>query len=143
VPSPSAPAEAHRVRRLFAALIGAQLLHSVEEYLTRLYDVFPPARFISGLLTMDLRLGFIVFNAALVALGVWCYARRVAPGHPSARGWIWFWVVLELGNGVGHLTLAALRGSYFPGAATSPLLLGLAALLAYRLVRVPPRPNPS
>jgi len=128
---PTSPVE----RRLFLALIGAQALHSVEEYFTRLYDVFPPARFISGLFTTDLRLGFAAFNVALVALGVWCYAARVRPSHPGAAGWIWFWVVLELGNGAGHLGLAAIRGSYYPGAATAPLLIAAAATLAYRRSR--------
>jgi uncharacterized protein with HXXEE motif len=141
---PAVPVETHRaVRRLFAALIGAQLLHSVEEYFTGLYDVFPPARFISGLFTSDLRLGFAVFNAALVALGVWCYVRQVRPNRPGASGWAWFWAVLEMANGVGHLALAAIAGSYYPGSATAPLLLALATLLAYRLVRVQSRSNPA
>jgi len=123
------------VRRLFLALIGAQALHSVEEYITRLYDVFPPARFISGLFTTDLRLGFAAFNVALVGFGVWCYAVRVRPNHPAAAGWIWFWVVLELANGAGHLGLATIRGSYYPGAATALLLIAAAVMLAYRQVR--------
>ena len=122
-------------QRLFLALIGAQALHSVEEYFTRLYELFPPARFISGLFTTDLRLGFAAFNLALVALGVWCYAARVRPSHPAAAGWIWFWAVLELGNGAGHLALAAYRGSYYPGAATAPLLIAAAVMLVYRKVR--------
>ena len=140
---PPISAEAHRaVRRLFAALIGAQFLHSVEEYFTGLYDVFPPARFISGIFTSDLRLGFAAFNAALVALGVWCYARRVRPNHPNARSWVRFWAVLESANGAGHLILAANRGSYYPGVATAPLLLALAAMLVYLLLREQPRRSP-
>jgi len=123
------------VRDLFLALIGAQALHSVEEYFTRLYEVFPPARFISGLFTTDLRLGFAAANVALVSFGVWCYAARVRPDHPGAAGWIWFWALLELGNGLGHLALAANRGSYFPGAATAPLLIAAAVMLVYRKVR--------
>lgn len=131
---PALPQEAHRaVQRLFLALIVVQCLHSIEEYFTKLYDVFAPARYISGLLTIDLRLGFVAFNAVLVALGLGCYFFRVRPNHPGARAWIWFWVLLELGNGAGHLVLAALRGSYFPGAATAPFLLILAGTLAFRL----------
>ena len=123
------------VQRLFLALIVVQCLHSIEEYVTKLYEVFAPARYVSGLLTIDLRLGFAVFNAALVALGLWCYFSRVRPNQPGARAWIWFWVLLELGNGAGHIALAAQRGSYFPGAATAPFLLVLAGMLAYRLTR--------
>lgn len=37
------------IKSTFLALILAQACHSVEEYVFRLYDVFPPARFVSGL----------------------------------------------------------------------------------------------
>ena len=135
--------EIHRlIRPLFVALIAVQGLHSLEEYLTKLYNVFTPARYLSGLFTTDLRLGFAGFNAALLGFGIWCYVFRVRPNHPRAAGWIWFWVLLELGNGAGHLALAVLRGPYFPGAATAPFLLVLAGILAYRLSRIP-LPNAS
>jgi len=50
----------------FLALVAAQAAHSLEEYVGRLYDVFPPAAFVSGLLAADRRLGFIAFNLALL-----------------------------------------------------------------------------
>jgi hypothetical protein len=45
----------------------------------------------------------------------------------------WFWVVIELINGIGHplWTLAELR--YTPGVATAPILLLLALYLAWQL----------
>jgi hypothetical protein len=133
---PAFSREVHRaVRPLFLALIGAQCLHSLEEYFTKLYAVFTPAAYVSGLLTTDLRLGFAGFNAALVGFGLWCYVFRVRRNHPRAARWTWFWVLLELGNGVGHLALAVIRGPYFPGVATAPLLIALAGILAYQLTR--------
>jgi hypothetical protein len=126
-----------QVRALFLALIGVQCLHSVEESLTKLYDVFAPARYISGLLTSNLRVGFVGFNAVLIGVGLWCYLFRVRPVHPGAASWMWFWALLELGNGAGHLVLAVLQGGYFPGAGTAPFLLVLGGLLAYRLGRRP------
>jgi len=133
---PALSREAHRaVHPLFLALIGVQCLHSLEEYFTKLYNVFTPARYVSGLFATDLRLGFAGFNVALVGFGLWCYVFRVRPNHPGAAGWIWFWVLLELGNGAGHLALAVIRGPYFPGAATAPFLIALAGILAYRLTR--------
>lgn len=107
----------------------------MEEYACRLYEVFPPARLISGLVGSNLALGFAVVNAALVLLGAWCYVARVRPGHPGGSSWAWFWVVLEAANGAGHLFLAASRGGYFPGAGTAPLLLGLAVCLGASLRR--------
>ena len=52
----------HRGQLVFLFLILAQGAHSIEEYATRLYEVFAPARFVSGLISNDLALGFLIFN---------------------------------------------------------------------------------
>ena len=122
-----------RSRALFLALVLTQALHSVEEYVFRLWEVLAPARFISGLVSSNLPLGFALANVALVALAFWCYLARVRRDRPGARGWAWFWTILEIGNGVGHLAFAAQRGAYFPGAATAPLLLVTALWLGMTL----------
>ena len=123
------------IRHLFVALILVQAGHSIEEYLFRLYEVFGPARWISGLFSSDLAAGFAIANCALVFLGVWCYLARVRTSHASGRAWAWFWAALEGANGTGHLALALGAGGYFPGAATAPVLLGLACSLAIVLAR--------
>ena len=130
-----------RTQVVFLFLILAQGAHSIEEYATRLYEVFPPARFVSSLVSNDLSLGFLVANAALVIFGLWCWAVPVRSGWRAARGIAWFWTLLEIGNGVGHSTLAFSRGGYFPGVATAPLLLVLAGWLAVLLVRQGGRPS--
>lgn len=119
-----------RVQVVFLFLILAQAAHSVEEYFTKLYDVLPPARFISGLISHDLALGFLIANVALVAFGLWCWAVPVRSRWSAAAGFIWFWTILELGNGAGHIIFALSRGGYFPGAGTAPLLLLFAGWLA-------------
>ncbi|HVR71821.1 MAG TPA: HXXEE domain-containing protein [Vicinamibacteria bacterium] len=125
----------HLSRRLFLALILSQAAHSIEEYVFRLYDVFAPARFVSGLVSGNLAVGFAVVNAAVVLLGLWCYRARIRRPHPSGRSWAWFWTVLEGANGTGHLILAAAEGGYFPGVATAPLLLGFSIALGATLLR--------
>ena len=115
---------------MFLCLILAQAAHSVEEYVTRLYAVFAPARFVSSLISNDLALGFLIANAILVAFGLWCWAVPVRSGWPAASGFIWFWTILELGNGLGHTFFSLSRGGYFPGVITAPLLLLFAAWLA-------------
>jgi Protein of unknown function with HXXEE motif len=122
-----------RTRTAFGLLMAAQAAHSVEEYVFRLYDVFGPARFVAGLFSPDLAVGFAAGNAAIVLFGVWCYLARVRPAHPSARAYAWFWTVLEAANGGGHILMAAARDGYFPGVATAPLLLGLSLYLGARL----------
>jgi hypothetical protein len=120
-------------RWAFLALMVAQAAHSIEEYIFRLFDVFAPARFVSGLISTDLEFGFAVANAAIVLSGLWCYFARVRTGHPSAPAFAWFWTVLEFANGTIHSVLALSRGAYFPGVATAPVLLGVSAYLAFRL----------
>ena len=112
----------------------AQTAHSVEEYVFRLYDVWPPARAISSLISDDRARGFAVANAAFILFGSWAYVARVRARHPSWRGWAWFWTIIEAGNGIGHLLFAAAEGGYYPGAATAPLLLGLAFAMGRALV---------
>jgi len=123
-----------RSRSVFLVLIVAQAAHSLEEYVFRLFDVFAPARVVSGLVSNDPAVGFAIVNAALVSFGLWCYVARVRPGHPSGPVFAWFWTVLELINGIGHSAMAFSRGDYFPGVATAPVLLGVSAYLAFTLL---------
>jgi hypothetical protein len=123
-----------RSRAVFGLLIGAQAAHSGEEYVFRLFDVFGPARFVSSLFSSNLAVGFAIANIGLVLFGFWCYLARVRAGHPSARGYAWFWTCLEFGNGVGHVLLAAGQAGYFPGVGTAPLLIGLSGYLGVKLL---------
>jgi hypothetical protein len=122
-------------RQLFFWLIVAQVAHSVEEYLFRLYDVLAPARWVSGLLSDNLALGFALANTLIVLLGLWCYVARVRASHPSGWAWAWVWAALEAVNGAGHLAFAASARGYFPGAATAPALLALSLALSVSLTR--------
>ena len=123
------------IRAALLTLVLAQAAHSIEEYWTRLYDVLPLARYVSGLLSADGRLGFAIFNAALVAFGLWCALGPVRRGRRAALAW--FWVVLETSNGLAHIGWAALAGGYRPGLATAPLLVALALLLGRQLLWAP------
>jgi len=125
----------------FLFLILAQGAHSIEEYVTKLYEVFAPARFVSSLVSNDLSLGFLVVNAALVTFGLWRWAVPVRSSWHAARGLVWFWTIVELGNGIGHSALALSRSGYFPGVATAPLLLLLAGWLAVLQARQGGRPS--
>jgi hypothetical protein len=70
-----------RTQRAFVLLILAQAAHSLEEYVARLYDVFPPARFLSSLFSDDLRTGFVIANVLLISFGLWCWAVPVRRGQ--------------------------------------------------------------
>jgi len=70
-----------------------------------------------------------------VLFGVWSYFARIRRPHPRERAYVWFWTVLEAGNGTGLIVLAIANGGYFPGAATAPLLLALSCYLGVGLMR--------
>jgi hypothetical protein len=122
-----------RVKIAFSALVLAQFAHSTEEYVGRLWESFPPARFLTGLISSNHELGFVVLNSALVAFGLWCLLFPVRKEWPSAAGFVWFWVVLETINGVGHPAWSLRQGGYTPGVLTAPLLLVIALYLAFQM----------
>src|SRR6185295_2399011 len=112
------------------------------ECVTHLYDVLAPARFVSRLVNAaDPGLGFAVANTAIVAAGLACYF-VIRAQRPAARTLAWVWIVLELANGIGHVGFAIRAGGYFPGVLTAPLLIVVAASLAWVLLREP-QPTPS
>jgi hypothetical protein len=129
-----------RFHRAFGALIVAQAAHSTEEYVGRLWESFPPARLVSGLVSPDLERGFLILNLSLVAFGLWGWLWPVRRGWPIAIPLGWWWVGLETINGIGHLLWSLRQGGYRPGVATAPLLLVLAVNLALRLQRAANRP---
>lgn len=119
----------------FLFLVCSQTLHSLEEYRFSLWDVWPPARLVSMLFSDDLAVGFAVANATIVAFGWWSYLFPVRRSASYARGLMWVWIAIELGNGVGHGLLAINAQGYFPGVATAPLLIAAAWFTAAQLVR--------
>jgi hypothetical protein len=123
-----------RVKAPFGALVLAQAAHSTEEYVGRLWESFPPAAFLTGLVSSDREVGFLVINIALVAFGVWCFLWPVSRGWRSAKAVAWFWVVLQTINGLGHPVWSLRQGGYTPGVLTAPVLFVLAMLLASRLL---------
>ena len=122
-----------RFQASFLALVCFQAAHSVEEYLGRLYEVFPPARFVTGLISSDRARGFIIFNLALVSLGFWSFLWPVRKQWAIAVPLTWLWVVVELVNGIGHPLWSLSQLRYTPGVATAPFLLFLALYLAWQL----------
>ena len=123
-----------RLHRTFGALIAVQALHSIEEYSGRLYDIFPPARFMCGLVSRDLRRGFIIINVLFVGV------RRLVLLLAALRNrWTvapvlaWGWAAIEAANGIGHPLWSLWQRAYQPGVATAPLLLVLALSLGYQL----------
>jgi hypothetical protein len=124
-----------RVQAAFGTIVLAQAAHSAEEYYGRLWESFPPARFLTGLVATDLERGFLVLNVPLLAFGAWCFLLPSLRRWPSSELLAWVWVTIETVNGIGHPVWSILQGGYTPGVATAPLLLALAIWLARELLR--------
>lgn len=123
------------IQRAFLSLAILQALHSIEEYRYALWEVLAPARYVSGLVSTDLSLGFAILNSGIVALAFCCYLGPVRRDARYARGVVWFWTVLELANGFGHIGFAVSAGAYFPGLYTAPFLVAVSGYLLRSLLR--------
>jgi len=59
--------------------------------------------------------------------------------HGWARKFAWFWAVVEIINGIGHLSVVIAISGYVPGAISAPLLIITGIVLIRRLRRYKPR----
>jgi hypothetical protein len=119
------------VKIAFLFLVFAQGLHSIEEYRGRLWENFPPARFLCSLISDDLEQGFIILNVLLFFFGILCWLfvfwEKINLVFP------WLWIVIEMINGIGHPAWAIYTQAYAPGMLTSPILFLLSIYLARQL----------
>jgi hypothetical protein len=123
-----------RITIAFLLLILTQGLHSVEEYMGNLWEVFLPATFLSGLVADNHETGFLIINTGLFVFGLWSWMFPVRLNYSYAPGIIWFWIVIETINGIGHPAWSLYEGTYTPGVATAPALLILAVYLSRLLL---------
>ncbi len=124
----------NRIRIGFLLLIIFQGFHSIEEYCGRLWDVLTPARIVSGAVSSNLEVGFVLINISLFIFGVMCWLISTRQKRISYQGFIWIWILIEVLNGIGHPLLALNRHSYYPGLLTSPFLLILSLYLGWQLL---------
>lgn len=125
-----------RIKIIFLFLVLIQGLHSIEEYIGKLWDVFPPARFLTGLVSNNHGTGFLIINIGLFIFGIWCWLFPVRKEYASAAGFIWSWIIIEMINGIGHPLWTLFEGRYEPGVITSLPLLILSTYLGILLINI-------
>lgn len=124
-----------KIKAYFLAMVLVQGLHSIEEYQGKLWESFPPARALTNLVSDNLVTGFLVINIGLFVFGLWSWGFPVMKNYSYARPVLWFWVVLQMINGIGHPIWSIAQKSYTPGMYTAPVLLVLALVLMKNLIR--------
>lgn len=126
----------NRIRITFLILVLIQGLHSVEEYFGRLWEVLPTARLLCSLVSRNHETGFLIINILLFIFGLLCWLTTVKKNYYLfSRGLIWFWIILETINGIGHPVWALYEKAYVPGLTTAPILLIIALYLS-RLLQI-------
>jgi hypothetical protein len=124
-----------QIRIFFLLLVLIQGVHSVEEYMGKIWEVFAPAKFLCGLISKNHETGFLIINTGLFIFGMWCWFGPLRKNNALASGFIWFWIVIELINGIGHPLWALREWAYVPGLITAPFLLVLAICLLRHQIR--------
>jgi hypothetical protein len=125
-----------KIKSGFLILVLIQAAHSIEEYIGRLWEVFPPAKFLTSLFSENHEKGFLIVNIGFLTFGILCWWFPIRGNYSAANGILWFWIILETINGVGHPIWSIIQKEYTPGVVTAPLLFVVAAYLAITMVRL-------
>ena len=123
-----------KIKSVFLVLVLIQAMHSIEEYIGKLWEVFPPAAFLTALFSKNLETGFLIANIGLFVFGILCWLFPVRGNYSTAKGILWFWIILETINGLGHTVWSIYQQSYTPGLITAPFLF-IVALYLTRLIK--------
>ena len=118
-----------KIKQTFLILVLVQGLHSIEEYVGKLWESFPPARVLCNLVSDNLVTGFLVINIGLFVFGLWCFFFPIRKNANYAQFLIGFWIFIELINGIGHPIWTIMQKAYTPGMLTAPVLLVIAIIL--------------
>jgi hypothetical protein len=127
----------YRIRVAFLVLIVLQALHSVEEFILKFYEVFPPMVSLYRDAPAMARPAFVLANSLLVLAGFVCLFRWVWPARRGAEAVAWVWVGAEAFNVVAHCVWAVLIRGYNPGLVTGLGFVPVVAYLIYLLRRAP------
>ncbi len=127
-----------KVTKTYLALCICQACHSMEEMYFHLYEFFWTA---TGLFNEYLPFYpqfkmeadiFAILNIGLVTL-ILVLVPFLNAGKRWAQIFAWFWAVVEVFNGIIHLSGVFIFSEYVPGAMTAPFLLAVGIALIFQL----------
>jgi hypothetical protein len=121
----------NRIRIAFSFLIVLQALHSIEEFVFKFYERFPPMVFLYRNAPSLASPAFIVFNSILVSAGFISLFYWVWPARRGAKTVVWVWVGIETFNVVAHCVWAIVIRGYNPGLVTGVVFVPVLTYLIY------------
>ena len=133
----------NRIKIAFLTMISLQAVHSVEEYIFKFYEAFPPMQFIYRDAPDLAKSGFVTFNLLLFLFGIICFFYWVQPARKGARVVIWVWIAIQLATIASHAIWVMSVGDYHPGLATVPLFVPIVVFMMYLLHYAPTKPPPN
>lgn len=117
----------------------AQVLHSMEETYTNLYTYFRSmSETLHNIIHWIPVFGisadwFAIFNYLMIALML-----GSVPSVEKGSAWsfylMWTWAIVEFLNGIFHISMWFIKGSYFPGGISGPILFVLSILFIQQLI---------
>ena len=122
-----------KTTNIFLILVILQAAHSLEEYVGHLWTVFEPAKFLTGLISNNHEFAFILINIGFIVFGIFCWLFIKSTNSNISVMIIWFWIIIELINGLGHTIYAIFQKEYIPGLITAPLIFITALFLAKQM----------
>jgi len=123
----------HKTTNIFLILVMLQAAHSVEEYVGRLWEVFAPARYLTRLISNNHDFAFLVINIGFIVFGIFCWLFIISIKSEISTIILWFWTIIELINGLGHIFYAIFKKEYIPGLITAPLIFITALFLVKQM----------
>ncbi len=126
----------HKISILFLMLVIAHIFHATEEYFGKLWEVYTPAIFVCNLISSNPEKGFFIINIAfiIISLGYWAFSIR--SNHSADYSLIWFWIILQTINVIGHVAWTIYEGTYTPGIITAFLILIIVIFLIRALTKI-------
>ncbi len=130
-----------QIKTAFLAMISLQTVHSIEEFIFKIYEVSPQMQLVFQHAPDLAKPAFVASNLLLNLFGFICFFYWVRPARQAARRIIWLWVGIQLATVAGHFIWAMKARGYHPGLVTLPLFVPLIIYVVYRLRRGSPRAN--
>jgi len=130
----------HRVGTLYWLLAFGQAAHSIEEMRTGLYNFFwTMTGVFHQVIPSFPQFRWDAVTFAVVNMAIITFVLGLVPFVREGRGWALGLAaavaVVEVVNGIAHISAAAYFGGYVPGVASAPLLLLLGVVLLRELRR--------